>query len=266
MLDGLKRLFARGSRAAREWEGVQPWAAGKGYGFRAVPAAGFVVDGRWNGAVDLPWRLVWGPSQRRYIAGRELRLRCDLGVTSDLHAMVMNRTLQEQMEAAVFNQYVEGVQTRIDDHTPPEMRWLVMFPKLSGSEIGDLRERYVALCSKKAWLLRWLQGSLTLALASHRVNAAAPLVLMLSRGRLVLRTELSEAEVPDIERWLRLYEVAVREALRATAAFNLAQGEADVLRPSGEAAHPPGSGVGAQRLTAAEAEPTVAAKSVAAPV
>ena len=229
MLDGLKRLFVRSAHPARDWEGVQPWAEGKGHSFRAVPAAGFVVDGRMGDAGETPWRLEWGPSQRRYIAGRELRLRCELGLGSDLHAMVMNRTLQEHMEAAVFNQYVEGVQTRIDDQTPPEMRWLVMFPKLTGSEMGVLRERYVALCSKKAWLMSWLQGPLALALASHRVNAAAPLVVMISRGRLVLRTELPDAEVPDLERWLRLYEVAVRQALRTHAVFAIARAEAEAL-------------------------------------
>jgi hypothetical protein len=212
MLEGLKRLFSRaGAPSVKDWDGVQPWAQAKQYDFRGVQSEGFVVDGRLS---TTPWRLEWGPSQRPYIAGRELRLRCELGLGSDLHAMVMNRILQEQMEAAVFNQYVEGVQTRIDDQTPPEMRWLVMFPRLSAGEMAELRERYVAVSSKKTWMLRWLQGPLSQALASHRVNAAIPLVLMIGRGRLMLRTEMPEAEVPEIERWLRLFEVAIREARR----------------------------------------------------
>lgn len=190
-----------------------------------MQSEGFVVDGRLGAT---PWRLEWGPSQRAYIAGRELRLRCELGLGADLHALVMNRTLQEQMEAAVFNQYVEGVQTRIDNQTPPEMRWLVMFPKLSGSEMGDLRERYVALASKKGWMLRWLEGPLSQALASHRVNAAIPLVLMVGRGRLMLRTEMPEADVAEIERWLRLFETAIREARRVM------NGGGEALAPSAE--------------------------------
>ena len=91
----------------------------------------------------MPWRLEWGPSQRPYIQGHELRLRAEMGLAPDLQLVLMNRALQETMEKAVFDQYVEGVQTRIDNQTPPEMRWLVMFPKLSGSEMGALRERYV---------------------------------------------------------------------------------------------------------------------------
>ncbi len=226
MLEGLKRLFTRGGNlSAKDWDGVQPWAQAKQYDFRGVQSEGFVVDGRLGAT---PWRLEWGPSQRPYIAGRELRLRCELGLGSDLHALVMNRTLQEQMEAAVFNQYVEGVQTRIDDQTPPEMRWLVMFPKLSAGEMADLRERYVAVASKKNWMLRWLQGPLAQALVSHRVNAAIPLVLMIGRGRLMLRTEMPEAEVPEIERWLRLFEVAIREARR------VAHESGEALMPSAE--------------------------------
>jgi hypothetical protein len=228
MLEGLKRLFTRGGASSNgDWDGVQPWAAAKQYDFRGVQSEGFVVDGRVGAT---PWRLEWGPSQRAYIAGHELRIRSELGLGSDLHALVMNRTLQEQMEAAVFNQYVEGVQTRIDNQTPPEMRWLVMFPKLSSTEMGDLRERYVALASKKGWMLRWLQGSLALALASHRVSAAVPLVLMIGRGRLMLRTEMPDADVNDIERWLRLFETAVREAQRAA----IEGGEA--VNPSAEPA------------------------------
>ncbi len=233
MLEGLKRLFTRSAALpAKDWDGVQPWAEAKQYDFRGVQSEGFVVDGRLG---VTPWRLEWGPSQRAYIAGRELRLRCELGLSADLHALVMNRTLQEQMEAAVFNQYVEGVQTRIDDQTPPEMRWLVMFPKLVGSDMGDLRERYIALASKKGWMLRWLQGPLSQALASHRVNAAIPLVLMIGRGRLMLRTEMPEAEVNEIERWLRLFETAVREARR------VANESDETLTPSAEPVQRPGA-------------------------
>ena len=130
MLDGIKRLFSGAPDAAADgWDGVAPWAKSKQYAFRAVQEEGFVIDGRLGAT---PWRLEWGPSHRPYIQGQELRLRAELGLSSELQLVVMNRALQEAMEKAVFDQYVEGVQTRIDNQTPPEMRWLVMFPKLPG--------------------------------------------------------------------------------------------------------------------------------------
>ena len=113
MLDGLKRLFSgTPDESAGDWEGIAPWAASRQYAFRAVHNEGFVVDGRLGAT---PWRLEWGPSQRPYIHGQELRIRSELGLASELQMVVMNRQLQEQMEQDVFDQYVEGVQTRIDN-------------------------------------------------------------------------------------------------------------------------------------------------------
>lgn len=214
MLDGLKRLFAATGGSGgpgTDWDAITPWAASRQYSFRAVQEEGFVIDGRLAGT---PWRLEWGPSQRPYIQGQELRIRSELGLAPDLQLVVMNRLLQEKMEKDVFDQYVEGVQTRIDNQTPPEMRWLVMFPKLSGGEMPDLRERYVALSSVKSWLVHWLQGPVTQSLAALKLDPAAPVVLMIGRGRLMLRTPLASAELAPLQAWLRLFETAMREALR----------------------------------------------------
>ena len=212
MLDGIKRWLAGGTPAPRqEWEGVAPWAESQQYGYRAVQNEGFVIDGRLGAT---PWRLEWGPSQRPYIGGQELRLRSELGLGADLQLVVMNRVLQEQMEKSMYERYVEGVQTRIDNQTPPEMRWLVMFPKLAASELGPLKERFVALGSVKPWLVQWIGGPLAAALQSLRVEPGIPMVLMIGRGRLMLRTALEEAEVPRLQIWLRLFETAMREARR----------------------------------------------------
>jgi hypothetical protein len=214
MLEGLKRLFSGGrSAGAAEgaWDDVEHWAQSRQYTMRVVQGEGFVIDGSQGGT---PWRLEWGPSQRPYVKGQELRLRAELGLASDLQVVLMNRPLQEQMEKAVFEQYVEGVQTRIDNQTPPEMRWLVMFPRLSGQEMGVLRERFVAIASIKSWLLQWLEGPLSEAFSALRVDAATPLVLMIGRGRLMLRTSLPEADLAALRTWLRVFETALAQARR----------------------------------------------------
>jgi len=215
MLEGFKRLFSGGSSAApaEGWEGIAPWAQSKQYGFRGVQNEGFVIDGRLGAT---PWRLEWGPSQRPYIQGQELRIRAEMGLSSELQLVVMNRTLQESMEKAVFDQYVEGVQTRIDNQTPPEMRWLVMFPKLSGADMPLLKERYVALASTKTWLRQWLDGALSQVLSAQSVEADVPVVLMIGRGRLMLRTALADADVAPVQHWLRVFETAMREARRVS--------------------------------------------------
>jgi hypothetical protein len=224
MLDGIKRLFlGPQASSAHGWEDIATWATSLEYTFREVQAEGFVVDGRLGAT---PWRLEWGPSQRPYIQGQELRLRAELGLVADLQVVMLNRYLQEAMEKAVFEQYVEGVQTRIDNQTPPEMRWLVMFPKLGSAEMGLLRDRYVALASIKTWLLQWLDGPLTQAMVGLRVEPATPMVLMIGRGRLMLRTALADVNLLTLKNWLRLFETAMREARR------VAQDNGDNLAPS----------------------------------
>jgi len=212
MLDGIKRWFTGSqSTGTSGFEGIAAWADDAQYTFRGVQGEGFVVDGRLDSRL---WRLEWGPSQRPYISGFELRLRAEPGVEGDLQLLVMTRVLQEQLEKSIFEKYVEDVQTRIDNQTPPEMRWLVMFPKLAGSEMGPLREPYVALGNAKTWLVAWLQGPLSQALQAHADDQAAPFVLMLGRGRLMLRTEMAVPNVPEVKRCLKLFETALREASR----------------------------------------------------
>jgi hypothetical protein len=213
MLDGLKRLFSRTGGAPEGWPDIAEWARARQFGFRPVrgEASGFVVEGRLGAQ---PWRLEWGPPQRPYIEGPELRVRAELGLPSDLQVLVLDRLLQATMEKAVFEQYVESVQTRIDDQTPPEMRWLVMYGKLVGAELGPLRDRFAAVSQAKAWLQQWLDGALAGALLQAPLVAGQPLVLMISRGRLTLRTALAEPEPPALDAWLRLFHQAMREARR----------------------------------------------------
>lgn len=212
MLDGLKRLFSHGPAAPRRKD-IESWAEQRHFGYRpARDADGFVVEGHF-GAV--PWRLEWGTSQRPYVIGNELRLRADVATPGDVQLMLLDRPLQDAMEKAIFEQYVEGVQTRIDNQTPPEMRWLVMFPKLTPQELGALRERFSAVAAAKGWLQRWLEGDLSDALLAAPLADDRPFVLMIARGRVTLRTALDSPQAQTLDAWLRLYEVALREAQRA---------------------------------------------------
>ena len=163
MLERLKRLWSRDRTGHGAWSAAAGWAQGRGHQFRASTSGErFGADGRLG---TVSWRLDWGPSQRNYIHGTELSLRADLSMPGDLQAMVLDKPLQVAMERAIFNQYVEGVQTRIDDSTPPEMRWLVMLAKLGPQELGALRDNFAAVGSSKPWVQAWLEGE-TMAMAT----------------------------------------------------------------------------------------------------
>ena len=186
MLDGLKRwMSAHNAPTGTGWDDVALWAEQRQYPFRSVHGEGFVVDGRVPGT---DWRLEWGPSQRTYVQGAELRLRAELPIGAALQLVVMNRALQESIEQAMFDRAVESVQTRIDNVTPPESRWLVMHPRLPGADMSALRENFVAVSTNRSWLAMWLQGALSTALEGAVTDPGTPLVLMIGRGRLTLRT------------------------------------------------------------------------------
>ena len=215
MLDGLKRLFSRPGALPRGWDELVVWAQARQYVFRPVrEEGGFIVEGQLGA---MPWRLEWGPSQRPYVEGAELRLRAEVGLHPDVQAMVLDRMLQASMEASVFEQYVEGVQTRIDNQTPPEMRWLVMHPKLTAEELGALRERFAAVGASQGWVRQWLAEGLTGALLAAPLDVGQPLVLMVARGRLTLRTALAEPKPAALDAWLALFHAAMRESRRMAA-------------------------------------------------
>ena len=228
MLDALKNWFRRGGAAQGPAEAVAQWARQRELVFRPVrDGDGFVVEGKVGTAL---WRLEWGPSQRPYVDGAELRLRAELGLPVDLQALVLNRELKDMMEKEVFDQFVEDVQTRIDTSTPPEMRWLVMLPKLTGAELKGVRERYAAVSSAKPWLMSWLDGPLSQELMAAPRVAGQPVVLMVGRGRLTLRTALPEPDLPRLEAWLKLFETSIREANRVT--VDMVDSQAPSTQPS----------------------------------
>jgi len=76
MLEGLKRLFGPGETPRQDWSELSDWVAQHGWQLgRVRDVDGFVVVGALDGQA---WRAEWGPSQRNYIVGSELRLRAEL--------------------------------------------------------------------------------------------------------------------------------------------------------------------------------------------
>jgi hypothetical protein len=215
MLQFIKRWLqpSAAKSLTADFNALQVWADERQFGFRRVRDEGGVVIESHN--TSMPWRLEWGPAQRRWVRGKELRLRAELGFGGELQLLVMTRELQEAMEREVFDQCVGGVQTRIDDQTPPEMRWLVMFPKLSGADAAGLGDQLVAVGNHKTWLTRWLDGALPSALVTALGSDKHPLVLMIGRGRVLLRTECQQPDRATLDAWVKLLETALREARRA---------------------------------------------------
>jgi hypothetical protein len=225
MLDAFKRLISRPAPGP-EWREVAEWAKHNRLKFkREAEGEGFVVSG---GMESKPWRLEWGPPQRQYIDGQELRLRMELGLSSNLQMLLISQPLLETLERQTFERFTESTQTIIDGNTPEEMRWLAMFPKVPYKASKDVRMRFGLVGNVQAEAEAWVEG----ALAAQLEEAAAgflrnepPFVLMLLRGRAYLRTLLPNPDVRVLGEAVALFEVAVLQALRVAGLG--AEGSAD---------------------------------------
>jgi hypothetical protein len=201
---------------------LRDWAMQQGGSFKhSHGRRGFVID---HADAAKASRIEWGPSQRQYLGGHELRIRASLSTDPATYALVMPRTLLDALEREVFSQYTGGVQTRLDEETPEEMRWLAMSPKLGPGELGALRGRFGAVGNVLPWLSAWLSGPLTAGLLDYLDGPAqaphgpdlAPMALTVRRGQVVLRLGLSKPHPQQIEHALRLFEIATLAAARTT--------------------------------------------------
>jgi len=126
------------------------------------------------------------------------------------------------LEAETYERFTDQVETQIDAATPEEMRWLVMYPKVSLTRFPDLRLRFGAVARVPLSGSRWLEGALSERLAPHNTPLLAgsqPFVLITSRGRLTLRIALPEPRAEDLEQAITLFEAAIDALPAATEAL-----------------------------------------------
>lgn len=214
----VKHWLATRANAAR-WRPIEAWAESRGASFsQSRDGSGFLIE-QPKGQPG-PMRVEWGVSQRSYLPGTELRMRCEMGLHPDLQTMVLCRALMENLERAVFEAYTDTLKTRVDTDTPEEMRWLVMFPKFNNAASQIVRQRYGVVGVTKELTGAWIDGELSEALAQASQDLLPeghPFVLMCMRGNLYLRTEMAEADLFRVQALVRLLECAAREALRVNA-------------------------------------------------
>jgi len=194
---------------------ISAWAKRRGLGFkRERDGNGFVIDGKLE---NTPWRLEWGPPQRAYIAGHELRIRMELGLPPDMQMLIVSKSLMELLEKQAFEQFTESNQTEMGDATPEETRWLVMFPKIPINSSKLLRSRYGGVSALPNEGPAWLHGPLEHALeraAGALLRLEPPFVLMTLRGRIYMRMQMTSADETDVAAALALFETAGTEAIR----------------------------------------------------
>jgi hypothetical protein len=216
---------------AGPWPEVRRWATAAQHRFAIGRGGeGFVIE---TAAASLACRIEWGPSQRNYIVGQELRVRIEVGqAAAGLQMLAATRAVLDRLESDVFDQFTEGNETRIDDQTPEEMRWVVMYPQLPSKLLGELLTRFGLLSNRPRASQLWLESGLLQPLKSSVAwrDDAAPMVLVVQRGRFVLRMALAEPRIAVLDGAMSLATAAAAAARRV--ATEVSSGPVSSLRPS----------------------------------
>jgi hypothetical protein len=228
----MRNLLGRwfGGASSATLADVRRWAESQGFRFAPVRGSeGFVIESEPG---PHAWRAEWGPSQREYFDGQELRVRTDIGEAGDLQMLIITKRLAALLEQQVFEGYTEGTQTVMDDSTPEEMRWLVLFPKVPRAVLAGLAERFTMIANRGAAAPLWLEGAL-----STQLEAVAPwlgentaLAMIVQRSRFVLRMELAKPTPDALQSAVGLAGVAAAAARRVAA--EVASGRLSSQRPS----------------------------------
>ncbi len=218
MLGSIRSFFAK-ARGNADTDAVAAWAKRQGHHWkREKDGDGFAIDGTSAAA---PWRIEWGPSQRPYIVGHELRIRSVLDLPADLQMLIMTRPLEEALAKEAFELGTQGNQTQVGDAVLEETRWLVMFPKIVFNQSKTLRSHFAGVSSLEHEGEAWIEATLAKSLersAGTWLSASPPFLLMTLRGRIYLRLQLADADESDVAAALDLFQIAADAALRVARA------------------------------------------------
>ena len=220
MLEAVRRWLTLGG-ALPNWAEFVAWARDNHWTLkRTISHDGWAMD---HNPAHAGWRIEWGPAQRSFMSSHEFRIRFEVAQNSEVQALVLDRPLLARLDHEVYAQFTDNVQTRLDEETPEEMRWLAMHAKLSPNQMGvPLRDRYGAISNDTAWVSRWLAGSIADALKKRadtmpiEAVSAEPFILRLSRGQVVIRQAAATPRVQVLQTCIAVAEAA-EEALRKSA-------------------------------------------------
>ena len=224
MFDRLKKAFfkdtpadsragAQSSVSAGVQSQVSQWAGMQGLAYSSRgEGRGFAVEGMVSGK---PWRMERGRPSRDFIRGEELRARAELGVRDDVAVLIMNRHLKEELEKRAFSLYTDTLQTQIDPHLPEEMRWLSMYEEVGWEELGQaFLDQYAILADARVHATQWIKPELVnLLQAWPSREPSVPRVLMVLRGKVYLRMQINEGDIPSLEHASRVFTTACNAAL-----------------------------------------------------
>lgn len=217
MLDAIKRWMGgarQATAAVGDPQALVAWAKEEGHQLKTVAGAagGMVVD------TSAGWRVEWGPAQRPYFPGQELRFRFDSGLPPDVQILYLSKVLAHTLETDVFQRFTDAMQTRVDNTLPEEMRWLAMHARVPLGEQSVLTRRFLMLSNADSVARQWLDAELLEALhaaAASWWTDTLVMVMTVNRGMLTIRMPGDTLEVNQLRLVGQLFDMAARKLVAA---------------------------------------------------
>ena len=213
MLKQIKNWVGRARGAgptSADLEAVSDWADAQGLAYdRLSDSTGFALVGKAGGC---PWRMEKSPAGRDFIVGSELRARAELALPENLAIMLINRPLKESLEKRAYEQATHGVQTAVDVGLPEEARWLALYDQVGWSTAPiTFWDHYALVADNRAHAQQWLDGplmDLLQAWPTSAVQQSTPFILQVLRGRVYLRLEYPQADIPTLQHAVAVFTQA----------------------------------------------------------
>jgi hypothetical protein len=184
----------------------------------SVWPSGSAIGSNIQGMIhDKPWRLERVAASRNYIAGEEVRGRADIAVNPQVIVIIMNRPLKELLEKRAYALYTDSIETEASPTLMEEMRWLALYPQVGWDRVADsFWHRYAVMTDQRAQAMSWVTPALADLLMAWPEPAPAadiPFILMVMRGKLHLRMQLTPSDANTLNHITRVFTVAAQSAV-----------------------------------------------------
>ncbi|MBA4266226.1 MAG: hypothetical protein C0453_14180 [Comamonadaceae bacterium] len=215
MFERLKNALSARRASLPDDEGLHQWAMERMLAHVPRQHGGYAIAGQW---MDQPFRAECAPSAREYIKGFELKAKAELGLTHEVHLILMNRALKRTFEAQankLYENVTDALQTTAKQ-LPEEVRWLSMYRDAGWPGPDDRFWARYAVLTDAPEIARHCLDDQTIELLMdwpEDVNASTPMLFMLMRGNIYLRMQVDQPA--DSEPVLHALDVFEHFSVRA---------------------------------------------------
>ncbi len=194
---------------------IAEWAHLRGLEYAPLFDDGHAMGGELFGR---PFRAERIATSRPYMKRSAWMARCDLGLSPEVEAVVLNRSLKRRFEDDIDKMRAQAA--AVGSGKPPrvadELLWTDEFPDQGWSGPDDLFwDRYAVLTDVREVVRRWVNEEAVKRLMSWptAVTADTPVMYMLVKGKLYMRMQA----LPDADPAVALHALDTMEFLAGRA-------------------------------------------------